>query len=223
MAECHAEKASAHLKSDRIDAVTDARRDVPLHAGSGMAKHPGRCEHRFGRDHLIGIAMNQQDRRRIGRQRLHLRAARQHAGITDDRSRLHRASQTDMQRHHRTLAEANERQAIGGKFKAREFGIEKVVERGRRGFDSLLHLTGIEPGDCEPLKARRRTSAALRRIRRHESDGRQLALPMRRETDQVVAVGAIAVTEHDEMRRLSALRRQAGTGECTLTQCHVRF
>jgi hypothetical protein len=31
------------------------------------------------------------------------------------------------------------------------------------------------------------------------------------------------VTEHDEMRRLSALRRQAGTGECTLTQCHVRF
>jgi hypothetical protein len=75
-----------------------------------------------------------------------------------------------------------------------------------------LHLAGIKTRNRKPLESRRRSGAAFGCIGRDESDSGQGALPVRREPDEIIAVGAIAMAQHDKMRRLSALRRKARTG-----------
>ncbi|MEJ0043761.1 MAG: hypothetical protein WDM81_16755 [Rhizomicrobium sp.] len=109
----------------------------------------------------------------------------------------------------------------GGNSQPRQLGIEKRIERAGGGFDAALHLAGIEARDREPLIARR-AGNGFGRIGRDEDRRRQLALPVRRQADEIVAVGAVAVTQHDQMRRRSALRRQARTGQGT-TEGHACF
>ena len=59
--------------------------------------------------------------------------------------------------------------------------------------------------ELKPLPAHLRH--ALRRVRRDESGIRQPGLPLPADFDEIVAVGAIAVQEHDEaFGRLSARR-----------------
>ncbi len=135
--------------------------------------------------------------------------AREQAGIADDRGRLHRAGEAHLQRHHCALAESHQREAFGRKFETRQLAVEKLVERAGGALDALLHLGGIEPRDGKPLKSRRRTGTGLGRVGRDERNRRQQALPMRRQPDEIVAVGAIAMTQHDEMRGGPAQGRQA--------------
>ena len=58
------------------------------------------------------------------------------------------------------------------------------------------------------IAADRRLAARLRRVRRGESGVRQILLPGAADIDQVVAVGAIAVQEHDELLRCAGTRRK---------------
>ena len=116
--------------------------------------------------------MDEQDGRRVGRQWLHLGAARQHAGIAHDRRRLDRALETDMQRHHRALAEADECEPVGRQLQTRQLRIEKGVEhlgcRLRRPF-------AFRPDRAWKWETTEIPSASLRSAPEHLAQRRRLS------------------------------------------------
>ena len=94
---------------------------------------------------------------------------------------------------------ADQRQRRGRQLMPLQFGVEKGVEHRRGGVDAGPALARIAEGERKPFAPDRRLAAGLRRVRRDESGVRQQALPGAADVDQVVAVGAIAVQEHDEL------------------------
>ena len=121
-----------------------------------------------------------------------------------------------MQRHHRALAEADQREARFVEAEAREFRIEKGVERRPRlddagpAFVGALALVGAAIAEREPLPAHRRHAARLGRIGRDESGVRQPGAPLPADFDQVFAVGAIAMQKYDELLGLIRSWRRGG-------------
>ena len=103
--------------------------------------------------------------------------------------------------------------ADGGRLRRLSSASRNCFEhrRGLVGADPAL--VGIAEGQREPLPADRRLAAGLRRVRRDEGGVRQQALPGAADLDQVVAVGAIAVQEHDELARRSRTRLEPRTVE----------
>ena len=67
--------------------------------------------------------------------------------------------------------------AEGGNATARELGIEKAIENGRRLVDADPALIGIPEGEGEPLPSDRRLPARLRSVRRDKGTVRQERLP----------------------------------------------
>ena len=124
-----------------------------------------------------------------------------------------------MQRHHRSLAEADESEARIVEAEPRQFGVEKGVERRPRRDDAApalvlaARVVGREDIEREPLPARRRAGAALGRVRRNESGVGQQLPPLPAELDEVVAVGAVAVQEHDQPLGGSGLGIEARAGQ----------
>ena len=100
---------------------------------------------------------------------------------------------------------------MGGK--PRQFGIEIGVEQRPRRLHALLHLMRIDARDGKPLIAGPAGNAG-RRIGRCESDGGKQGPPMLRQADQVLAVGAVAMHQHHQMRGGSAGRRNRGSVQC---------
>jgi hypothetical protein len=82
-----------------------------------------------------------------------------------------------------------------------------------RDLDAFLHLMRIDAGDRKPLIAGA-AGNAHRRIGGGERHGRQQALPMLRQADQILTVGAIAMHQHHQMGGGTARWRQSGTGKC---------
>src|SRR5689334_24239229 len=77
-------------------------------------------------------------------------------------------------------------------------------------FHAAYELAGIAEGQVEPLPAQRRHGAALGGVRRDEGRVRQEASPFAAQADQIVAVGAVAMQEHDELLwRAAGGRRKA--------------
>src|SRR5471032_264320 len=91
-----------------VDAMADALGDVHADFHAMLAQQLGGALGQHVRQHLVAVAVQQQH----GRPRLDLGAERlrggQHAREADDAGELPGASQTDMQRHHRALAEADQ-------------------------------------------------------------------------------------------------------------------
>ena len=81
-----------------------------------------------------------------------------------------------------------------------------AVEHGRDRLDAGPALVGIAERERKPFAPDRRLSARVRGVRRHKGGIRQQASPSPPELDQVVAVGAIAVQEHDELPGLAGAR-----------------
>ena len=124
-----------------------------------------------------------------------------------------------MQRHHRALAEADEREARIVEAEAGELRVEERVDRGPRGDGAApalrraARVVGRGAAQGEPLPAHRRSGAALGRVRRDERRlGRQRA-PLLAERDQVVAVGAVAVQENHELPSGAALGIETRSGQ----------
>jgi glutamyl-Q tRNA(Asp) synthetase len=186
---------------------------MPLHCDARLTQRTGRDEQRLRRDHLVGVAVKKQNGRCVRPLLRKSIDAGQHTGKAYNRRGLSRATQSHMQGHHRALAETNQCETVRPQFEPLQFGLEKCLERGCCLLNAFLRLVRIEPRDGKPLIARRRARAALGRIGRDESGRGQQALPMRRQADEIVSVGAVTVTEHDQMRRPSARRRQARTAE----------
>src|SRR5881227_1540050 len=114
-----------------------------------------------------------------------------------------------MQRQHRSLTEADERKCRGRKVAPLELGVEEAGEDGRRFVDAVPAFIGIAEGEREPLPADRRLSAGLWRVRRDERGLRQEVLPGAADLNEVIAVGAIAVQEHDKLARGRRARLEA--------------
>ena len=111
-----------------------------------------------------------------------------------------------MQRHHRALAEADQRQRALVESAPRQFRVEKSVEGRAGGDDAPPALVGIAHGERKPLPPHGRGGAALACVRRDEIGVRQQAAPLPADLDQIVPVRAIAVQKHHELPRLAGFR-----------------
>src|SRR4051812_34022183 len=61
----HSQEGAAQRQAVFVDGMTDLRRQMPLHGGPRAAERRRRAEQELDRNHLIGIAVQQQDRRRL--------------------------------------------------------------------------------------------------------------------------------------------------------------
>jgi len=203
-----AEKGAAELQPLWMNAVANALRQVPLHGKAGLRKLLAGDEHGIDGNDLVHVAMHKKDsrrRRRVLRQGLD---CRQRAGIADDRRRRGRALEPDTERHHGALAETHQPERVGAKIEALKLGVEKGFERGRGARHTADHLALIAKGEVEPLPAHRRHAARLRRMGGGEGRMGQERGPFAPQADQVVAVGAIAMEEYDELPRRAPRRRR---------------
>ena len=151
---------------------------------------------------IVAVAVDQQNRRLLHAVGLQRRGVREQAGIAENAGQPAPALRPDMQRHHRALAEAGQRtgtlvQPVPGKL-----GVQELIERRPRPRHAAGDLVRIAHGERKPLPSHRGSGAEFRRVRRDERRVRQGARPFAPEPDQVVAVGPVAVQEHDEALRL---------------------
>src|SRR5258707_1256570 len=114
------------------------------------------------------------------------------------------ATQPDMQRHHGALREANQPGLFFVEPVLRQGVIEEALDEGRGGAHAGCRDSGIEARDAEPLIAEGIALARVGRVRRMEDGVGHQRRQHRGEPDQVVAVGAVAVQQHDQMARLAA-------------------
>ncbi len=197
-----------------VDAMRDAEREVPLHRDLGMAEVVRRGEEGVDGQNVVLVAMHQQDRRRAARGRAgrgfaEVLRADQHAGIAQDRGRRPLAAKSDMQRHHGALAEADERQLALVEAGAGELAVEERIERRASLGDTAPAFAGVAHRQRKPLSARGGLAAAFGGVGCHEFGVRQPGLPLPSDLDQVVAVGAIAVEEYNDLARVARAGRNA--------------
>ncbi len=90
----------------------------------------------------------------------------------------------------------------------------QILVEDTGGFlDAVQHLGGVAALEAEPLPAERHRLAREWRVRRDKFGIGQQRLPFRREADEVVAVGAIAVEQDDELLGLAVLREKTRSVE----------
>src|SRR6516165_19973 len=202
-----------------IDAMADSGGEMPLNRNIERGQALRRLKQRLRWNEVVAVAMDEENRRAgfdLGGKFFGIDVGRQYqqSGIADDRHRGSRAAQSDMQRHHRALAEADQRQRGWRQLVPGELGIEKAFEHRRCFVDTDPALIRIAKGQREPLPADRRLTARLGRVRRDEGGMRQHFLPGAADLDQVVAVSTIAVQENDKLLRRAGTGRKPRSIEC---------
>src|SRR5580704_15089508 len=94
---------------------------------------------------------------------------------------------------------------------ALKFVVEKSVEDGRGRIHADPAFVRIAKGQRKPLPADGRHTAGFGRVWRHERRLRHQPLPGLADIDEVIAVGAIAMQEYNELARRPRTRRQPRT------------
>ena len=195
-----------------VDAVAETGGQMPFGRHAERGEFLRRLEKRLRWDEFVAVAVDQQHRRTRSDLssdgfRVIVRRKHQQPGIADDRRRRDRSAQADMQRHHGSLAKANERQRRGRQAVTGKFRVDKTVQHWRRLVDPDPTFVWIAEGERKPLPADRRLSARLGRMRRYERRVRQGWLPNFADLDEIVAVGAVAMKENDKLSRGPGARR----------------
>src|SRR3984957_1786812 len=131
------EEKAALTQSLRVDPMADAKREMPLGRDRRASERFRRHEHRVKRNHRILVTVDEQDRRRraarVARRRFaEMLGANQQARKAKNRRRRPRAPKADMERHHATLAEADQRQLRIVETKPLELCVQKLVNRPPR-------------------------------------------------------------------------------------------
>src|SRR4051812_23377119 len=92
--------------------------------------------------------------------------------------------------------------------------VEPGVEPGAGVVHAAPALVRIAEGEGEPLPAHRLAGDELGRVRGDEGGVGQPALPLPADLDQVVAVGTVAMEEHDKLlcRARTGWKARAGEG-----------
>ena len=120
----------------------------------------------------------------------------------------------DVERGHGALGEADQRQLMIRQAVALELGIEEGVEQRRHSLDPEQQRLRPPVAQREPLAAERRHVAGLGCVGRDERRIRQRFRERRRERDQIVAVGAHAMQQDDQLaRRAAGAGRHPGSGQ----------
>ena len=91
--------------------------------------------------------------------------------------------------------------------------VEEGIERGARLRHALPALTGLTEGEREPLPAHRAHRDAVGRMGRNVCRARQEALPLPADLDEVLAVGPVAVEQHDQLSWGAGAWREARSVE----------
>ena len=197
-------KRAAWRQAGVVDAVADALGDVQADLHAVLAQHLGGALGQDMRQHLVAVAVRQQHRRpRLDLVLQHIRPG-QHAGEADDAGEWLGAAQADMQRHHRALREADQRglalvePVLGHRL------VEEGIDERRGAAHAGQRERRIEARDAEPLVAHRIALAGIGRVGRMEHHVGHQRRQHRREPDQVVAVGAVAVQQDHQMAGLAA-------------------
>jgi hypothetical protein len=109
-----------------------------------------------------------------------------------------------MQRHHGALAEADQHSLAFVEAVSCQGVVEKPVDQRRRLAHAGRGDQRIEARDAEPLVAGRIELAGMGRIGGVEHGVGHQRRQHRRQPDQVVAVGAVAVQQHHDVARSAA-------------------
>jgi 1-acyl-sn-glycerol-3-phosphate acyltransferase len=145
------QEAGAGLQGVGGDAVAGAGAGMPLHRHLVFGQRgDGMLQAGIGH-HGIGIAVGEQHGRTaddLGGQAL---LVDQHAGVSDDARHGLRPAQRDMHRHHRALAEADERKVAIVQAQPAEFGVEIGVDQAGGAFVALLEGCGPLVHEAVPL------------------------------------------------------------------------
>src|SRR4029079_306332 len=165
-----------------------------------------RDQHGIDRDDLVHVAMDQENRRTVAGLLDRLDAGKR-TGVADDRRRRGFACKAYGEREHGALTEADKSEGARGELHALKFGIEKGIHHRARLGNAVHNLARIAERQIEPLPSHRRHAAWLWRMGGDKRGMRQRPRPFAAQRDQVVAVGTIAVKEHDELFGLTTGRR----------------
>ena len=123
---------AAQPQADRVDAMGDPKGNMGRDGDAQPFELALRHMQRRDRDHRIGRTMDQQHRR-FGKVTVRqLGGPGEHSRIAHDRRDRLRSAQRDMKRHHRPLAEANQREIRLGQAILRELAVDEGVDRRRR-------------------------------------------------------------------------------------------
>src|SRR5690606_30392753 len=162
--------------------------------------------------HLVEIAVDEANRRLSGLFGAETRRRDQRARERDDAERRLGQRQTDIERHHGALAEADEERLRRPEFGARP-DVTKALEHSGSGHgntlcDALDHVVEV---DRKPLVAEGILSAAGGRVWREEQGVGEEFGPVLAEADEVLAIGAVAVEDEDELVwRVARARGKSG-------------
>lgn len=178
--------------------MTDAGRHVVFHDHAGCGERSGGQFHRAERDDVVHRAVDEQNGRAATDVCFQLFRCDEHARHADDAGNRMRSTQTDMQRHHRSLTEADKQEAVAGKSCLLQFRVDEGVECWRRRCSAgraLGHGKGL---DRPPLMGRCHVRDLQRSVRRHEGRLWKGGLHHRRKRNEVFAAGAIAMDQDDQ-------------------------
>jgi hypothetical protein len=165
-------------------------------------------------DHLVGIAMDEVHGRPAPRFLGQALAAEQGAGEAEHRGGRALPPGRDVESGHRALGEADQRQLVVPEPVALELGIEEGIEERRDALDPEQQRVGPPVPQREPLPPEWGHVAGLGSVGRDKGRARQPAGKRGRERDQVGAVGAHAVQQHDQLAgRAAGPRRHARSGQ----------
>ena len=188
--------------------MADPPAHVPLHRHLAGAEQGRRLEERAHRHEIVRIAVDQQRRRPGAQLALQVFAAHEPAREAQHAGTGRGAAIGDVERHHRALAEAHQREVLLAEPERLEPGVDIGVDRVRRAGDAFSDALGRAVAQAEPLPPHGRHVAGLRRVRRGEAGVGHEPPPGLGEADQVVAVGAEAVQQEDQLARLASARRR---------------
>ena len=191
---------------------------VRLHRNMVPAQEIGSGIHRHGRNHGVEVAMDQLHRRPRADQRLEQLGRGDGARIADDAGDRPLAGQAHMQRQHGALGEAEQRQVGLGQAGLLQQAVEEMIQ-DRHGIGQPgLALGDREIADRPPLVADLiavlHARHPVRPVGRIERGVRKRHAPAQRQPVEILAAGAEAVAQHDDLPRTSAGEgRQGGTGQ----------
>ncbi len=208
-------KPAAHLllqelagegEAVRRDAVAGARRHMQPRIEPRASQRCRRLDAELDRYHAVAVAMHQRHRR------LRPRPVRrdQRTGKCQHAAHLLIERQRHVERHHRALAEAAEDRVARRDPRLRPQIDQEIDDHRPRHVGALAAKILDRPvAQRKPFEAARIAAALPRRIRRHEQHVGEIVAPLAAETNQIAAVGAIAVQQHHQLfGRLAGFGRQ---------------
>ncbi len=182
-----------------IDAVSGALADMPLDGYVVPAERVhGAVQHGEG-NNLVGIAVTQEDRRSADDLPAKTLFLDQHAGKSRHGSDRLPSTQRHVERHHATLAESQKGKRPVVKAEAFEFRIDPGVDHVAGPVDSLPCAFGVLLHQGVPLATGRVLVTTVGSIGAADPGLGKGRLQGPGKTDQVIAVRAPAMQQHDKL------------------------